>query len=53
MTDLDQETEYSYKLTPDTDTDCAVTGTFTTVGPTIDVVEWKEDTVVLLFLLIP
>ncbi len=48
MTDLDQETEYTYKLTPDTDTDCAVTGTFTTVGPTIDVVEWKEDTVVLL-----
>ena len=48
MDGLTQETDYWYRLTPDEDTDCAVTGTFHTSGPTIDVVEWKEDTVVIL-----
>ena len=48
MDGLIQETDYWYRLTPDEDTDCAVTGTFHTSGPTIDVVEWKEDTVVIL-----
>ena len=48
MDGLTQETDYWYRLTPDEDTDCAVTGTFHTSGPTIDVVEWREDTVVIL-----
>lgn len=48
MNGLTQETDYWYRLTPDEDADCAVTGTFHTSGPTIDVVEWKEDTVVIL-----
>lgn len=48
MDGLTQETDYWYRLTPNEDTDCAVTGLFHTSGPTIDVVEWKEDTVVIL-----
>ena len=48
MDGLTQETDYWYRLTPDEDTDCAVTGTFHTSGPTIDVVEWRENTVVIL-----
>lgn len=48
MDGLTQETDYWYRLTPDEDADCAVTGTFHTSGPTIDVVEWREDTVVIL-----
>lgn len=48
MDGLAQETQYWYRLTPDEDTECAVTGTFTTYGPTIEVVEWKENSVVVL-----
>ena len=44
---LAETTDYWYKLTPGEDTDCAVTGTFKTTGPIIDIVEWKEDSVVL------
>ena len=40
-------TQYWYKITPDDNATCAVTGSFTTTGPTIDVVEWKEDKVVI------
>ncbi len=47
ITGLDEKTEYWFKLTPGTDTDCAVTGTFKTTGPSIDITEWKEDGVVL------
>lgn len=44
---LAETTDYWYKLTPGDDTDCAVTGTFKTTGPIIDIVEWQEDGVVL------
>jgi len=44
---LEESTPYWYKLTPGTDSDCAVTGSFTTTGPAIDIVEWQEDGVVL------
>ena len=44
---LAETTDYWYKLTPDDDTDCAVTGTFKTSGPIIDIVEWQENGVVL------
>jgi len=47
FTGLAESTDYWYKLTPGDDTDCAVTGTFKTTGPIIDIVEWKEDSVVL------
>lgn len=40
---LAENTQYWYKLTPDADDDCAVTGTFKTTGPVIDVVEWGEN----------
>ena len=44
---LAESTDYWYKLTPGSDTECAVTGTFKTSGPIIDIVEWHEDEVVL------
>ena len=44
---LAESTDYWYKLTPGTDTECAVTGTFKTSGPIIDIVEWQENGVVL------
>ena len=44
---LKEKTQYWYKLTPDGNDSCAVIGTFTTTGPTIDVVEWKENAVVI------
>ena len=47
FTGLDESTTYWYKLTPGTDSDCAVTGSFTTTGPAIDIVEWQENGVVL------
>lgn len=47
MTELEESTHYWYTLTPEGETACAVSGDFETSGPTIDVVEWKEDTVVI------
>jgi len=47
FTGLAESTDYWYKLTPGDDTDCAVTGTFKTTGPIIDIVEWQENGVVL------
>lgn len=47
MDGLEQETDYWYRLTPVGDDACAVTGSFRTNGPTIEVVEWKEDAVVV------
>ena len=44
---LKELTQYWYEITPDGNATCAVTGSFTTTGPTIDVVEWKEDQVVI------
>ena len=43
FTGLTENTDYWYKITPGSDDDCAVTGTFSTTGPTIDVVEWGEN----------
>ena len=43
FTGLTENTDYWYKITPGRDDDCAVTGTFSTTGPTIDVVEWGEN----------
>lgn len=43
FTGLAESTQYWYKITPGSDDDCAVTGTFSTTGPTIDVVEWGEN----------
>lgn len=47
MTELEESTHYWFTLTPEGETACAVSGDFETSGPTIDVVEWKEDTVVI------
>ena len=47
MTGLEESTHYWFTLTPEGETACAVSGDFETSGPTIDVVEWKEDTVVI------
>ena len=47
FTGLEETTDYWYKLTPGTDTDCAVTGSFKTTGPSIDIVEWQQEAVVL------
>ena len=44
---LSEQTTYWYKLTPGTDVACAVTGTFTTTGPVIDIVEWEVDNAVV------
>jgi len=43
--DLTETTDYWYKLTPGTDDACAVTGSFKTTGPLIDIVEWEENAV--------
>ncbi len=47
MTELEESTHYWFTLTPEGEAACAVSGDFETSGPTIDVVEWKEDTVVI------
>ena len=47
FTGLEESTPYWYKLTPGTDIDCAVTGSFITTGPIVDIVEWQENGVVL------
>lgn len=44
---LSEKTTYWYKLTPGTDVACAVTGSFTTTGPVIDIVEWEVDNAVV------
>ncbi len=43
FTGLTENTDYWYKITPGSDDDCALTGSFSTTGPTIDVVEWGEN----------
>lgn len=47
ITDLTETTDYWYKLIPDGAEACSAIGHFKTSGPTIDVVEWEENTVVL------
>ena len=47
FTGLEETTDYWYTLTPGTDVACAVSGSFTTSGPIIDIVEWQENGVVL------
>ncbi len=47
FTGLDESKPYWYRLTPDGNIDCAVTGSFTTSGPLIDIVEWQQNGVVL------
>jgi len=47
VTGLEETTDYWFKLTPSGGASCAVTGSFTTTGPTIDVVEWQDDAVVI------
>ncbi len=47
FTGLEESKPYWYKLTPGTNAACAVTGSFTTTGPLIDIVEWEENGVVL------
>ena len=47
FTGLEESKPYWYKLTPGTDAACAVTGSFITTGPIIDIVEWEENGVVL------
>lgn len=47
FTGLAETTDYWYRLTPGTDTDCAVTGSFKTTGPSIDIVEWQQEAVIL------
>lgn len=47
FSELAESTDYWYKLTPGTEAACAVTGSFKTTGPLIDIVEWQENGVVL------
>ena len=48
MTGLSESTQYWFKMTPNgTDEACEYTGSFKTTGPTIDVVEWKENAAVI------
>ncbi len=44
---LAERTDYWFKLTPGTDVACAVTGSFSTTGPVIDIVEWEVDNAVI------
>lgn len=43
FTGLTENTDYWYKITPGSDDDCALTGSFSTTGPTIELVEWGEN----------
>lgn len=47
MKGLTEETNYWFKLIPTGDEACAVTGSFKTTGPTIDIAEWQETAVVV------
>lgn len=47
FTGLTETTDYWFKLTPGSASDCGVDGQFRTSGPIIDITEWKEDGVVL------
>ena len=47
MTGLEESTHYWFTLTPDGEDACAVSGEFETTGPTIDVVEWKDESVIV------
>ena len=47
ITGLEETTDYWYTLTPGSDDACAIQGKFTTTGPTIDVVEWEENTAII------
>ena len=47
MTGLNETTNYWFRLTPDGEDACSVTGTFKTTGPTVDIVEWETDGVVI------
>lgn len=47
MTGLNETTNYWFRLTPDGEDACSVTGTFKTTGPTVDIVEWATDGVVI------
>ena len=40
VTDLAESTAYTFTLTPTENTSCGTAGSFTTTGPTIDIVEW-------------
>lgn len=44
---LEELTPYNFTLIPDGATDCAVEGEFTTTGPTIDIVEWMENALII------
>ena len=47
MTGLEESTHYWFTLTPDGEDACAVSGEFETTGPTIDVVEWTDESVIV------
>ena len=47
MTGLEESTHYWFTLTPEGETACAVSGDFETTGPTIDVVEWTDESVIV------
>lgn len=47
MTGLEESTHYWFMLTPDGEDACAVSGEFETTGPTIDVVEWTDESVIV------
>ena len=38
---LEESTTYTFTLTPTDDASCGTEGSFTTTGPTIDIVEWQ------------
>ena len=47
VTGLSELTEYVFTLVPDGSADCSVSGEFTTTGPTIDIVEWMEEAIII------
>ena len=47
MYGLEEMTDYWFKLTPVGDDDCAVIGSFKTTGPTIDIAQWTDTSVIV------
>lgn len=47
ISNLKEMHEYTFEIIPDGNNDCTVGDEFTTTGPSVDVVEWMEDAVII------
>ena len=45
--DLEESTAYTFTLTPADNESCVASGAFTTTGPTIDIVEWETNGILI------